>query len=162
MSQTWINRQFKIYIYTQMCSEAESQRCPVRYLTCIYFFVAFWSCGFSFHKMTWAKQLLTSFPFPFHPIMPLSTFSWRSYQMANKPLALVKWSVKYSSINHLWLLKELDAWPPETDGLYLTVKRNVWIRAEGKAWRYLHHQKLLYFPGTLQIDLISPCLLSFY
>lgn len=107
-----------------MHSETESL-VPVRYLMCIYFFLALWSCGFSFHNMTWAKQLLTSFLPLFLSIPSCFTFSWRSYQMAHKnPLALVKWSVKYSSINHLWLLKELDFWPPETDGLYLTVKRD--------------------------------------
>lgn len=151
MSQTqinWVDEEKKKKIH--WCT----QRCPVRYLMCIYFSVAFWSCGFSFHNMTWAKQLLTSFTFSFQPIMPCCTFSWRSYQMAHKtPLALVKWSVKYSSINHLWLLKELDFWPPETDGLYLTVRKTVWIRGEGKT--------VFYFPITNQIDLISPCLLFF-
>lgn len=48
-----------------------------------------------------------------------STLWWEILSERSRPLAPLQWSVKYSSINHLWLLKEANSWPPEIIGFYL-------------------------------------------
>lgn len=73
------------------------------------------------------------------PLWPESVSDWR------RPLALLQWPVKYSSINHLWLLKEPDSWPPETVGLHLRGEGGVWIRRGG---------------GVLSCPTVKPCFIS--
>lgn len=77
------------------------------------------------------------------PLWPEIVSDWR------RPLALLQWPVKYSSINHLWLLKEPDSWPPETVGLHLRGEGGVWIRGGGIRGSVLpYSETVLHFPGS--------------
>lgn len=71
---------------------------------------------------------------------------WEIISDWSQPLALLQWSVKYCSINHLWLLKEPDSWPPEIVGLRLKSEGLVWIRG-GKG------------SGVLAYLTVKPCFL---
>lgn len=55
-------------------------------------------------------------PSPVRHIVQLSPLWWEIISDWGQPLALLQWSVKYCSINHLWLLKKPDSWPLEIVG----------------------------------------------
>lgn len=83
-------------------------------------------------------------------IAHLSLLWWKIISDWSRPLALLQWPVKYSSINHLWLLKEPDSWPPEIVGLHLRGDGGVWIKG-GKGIRgssLPYSETMLYFPGN--------------
>lgn len=137
----------------------ETQRCQVGYLMCVGFFHGlFIPSTWVWCNMTVRSSPITLSFFPslaiprdlWTSIAQLSLLWWKIISDWSRPLALLQWPVKYSSINHLWLLKEPDSWPPEIVGLHLRGDEGVWIKG-GKGIRgssLPYSETMLYFPGN--------------